>query len=116
MRKYVSGGFGVVWRGFLGGGLTNHDQPFWFLDTLRVGLRVSKRLPFCFFGFFDFIFGAVADEDGFAAPFDDYLYSMLCQLVSEDFDWRMRGGKAYVLALGYSIQVNLDFSLCEHVR
>ena len=56
------------------GELTNHDQPFWSLDTLGVGLRVSKGFPFCVFGFFDFVLGAVADEDGFAAPFDDYLY------------------------------------------
>ena len=99
-----------------GKGLTDHDQPFRFLNALRVGLGISKGFPFCLFGFFDFVFGAVANEDGFAAPFDDYLYSMLCQLLSRGINWGKRGGKAYVLALGYSIQVNLDFSLCEHVR
>ena len=52
---------------------TNHDQPFWLLDALRIGLRVSKAFPFGVFGLFDFVRGAVADEDGFAAPFDDYL-------------------------------------------
>ena len=86
------------------------------MDALRVWLRVSKRFPFCIFGFFDFVFGAVADEDGFAAPFDDYLCGILCQWLSRGIGWGKRGGKAYVLALGYSIQVNLDFSLCEHVR
>ena len=102
--------------GAVGGDFTNHDQPFWFLDAFRVGLGVSKGFPFCGFGFFDFVLGAVADEDGFAAPFDDYLYSILGQGLSRGVGWGMRGGKAYVLALGYSIQVNLDFSLCEHVR
>ena len=68
-------GFGAVWKGGWGG-YTNHDQPFWFLDPVGVGLGVSKRFPFCVFGHFDFVFGAVADEDGFAAPFDDYLYDI----------------------------------------
>ena len=98
------------------GGFTDHDQPFWFLDAVRVGLGVSKRFPFCIFGFFDFVFGAVADEDGFAAPFDDYLYDILCQWLSKVMSWGDIRGKAYVLALWYSVQVNLDLSLCEHVR
>lgn len=106
---YLEGGWG-------GEGLTNHDQPFWFLDTLGVRLGVSKSFPFCTFGFFDFVFGAVADEDGFAAPFDDYLYDLLGQWLSKEIGLGKRGGRAYVLALWYSSQVNLDFSLCEHVR
>ena len=103
-------GGGCFWEDF-----TNHDEPFWFLDTLGVGLGVSKSFPFCAFGFFDFVFGAVADEDGFAAPFDDYLYFILSQWLSGEIDWGKRAGEAYVFALWYSSQVNLDFSLCEHV-
>ncbi len=64
--------------------LTNHDQPFRFLDAVRIWLGVSERFPFCVFGFLDFVFGAVADEDGFAAPFDDYLYDILCQWLSKE--------------------------------
>lgn len=69
------------------GELTNHDQPFWFLDALGVGLGVSKSFPFCVFGFFDFVLGAVADEDGFAAPFDDYLYDLFVSMAGQG-DWR----------------------------
>jgi hypothetical protein len=52
---------------------TQHDEPLGFLDTVAVGLRVAQGFPFGVFCFFDFVLGAVADEDGFAAPFDDDL-------------------------------------------
>jgi hypothetical protein len=50
-----------------------HDEPFGLLDAVGVGLWVAQGFDFDGFGFFDFGVGAVADEDGFAAPFDDYL-------------------------------------------
>lgn len=50
-----------------------HDEPLGFLDTVVVGLRVAEGLDVYGAGVFDFRFGAVADEDGLAAPFDDYL-------------------------------------------
>ena len=50
-----------------------HDEPFRLLDTIGIGLRVAKFGDVDIFGFFDLVGGAVADEDGFAAPFDKYL-------------------------------------------
>lgn len=50
------------------------DQPFGPLDAVAVRLGVAQALPFGVFGRVDFVLGAVADEDGFAAPFDDDLF------------------------------------------
>jgi len=50
-----------------------HDEPLGLLDALTVGLRVAQSFPLCVFGFFDLGVGAVPDEDGLAAPFDDDL-------------------------------------------
>jgi hypothetical protein len=50
-----------------------HDEPFWSLDTVGVGLGVTQFRYIDASGFFDFIRGAVADEDRFAPPFDDDL-------------------------------------------
>jgi hypothetical protein len=52
-----------------------HDQPLRLLDAVGIGLRVAEGLDLDGLGVFDFGFGAVADEDGFAAPFDDYLFN-----------------------------------------
>lgn len=52
---------------------THHDEPLGLLDTVGVGLRVTQRLDFDGFGFLNLRGGAVADEDGFAAPFDEDL-------------------------------------------
>lgn len=52
---------------------TEHDEPVGLLHAVRVRLRVAQRLPLCGFGLVDLCARAVADEDGFAAPFDDYL-------------------------------------------
>ena len=50
-----------------------HDEPLWFLDTVLIALRVSQDVHFDVPRLGDFGFGAVADEDWFAAPFDDDL-------------------------------------------
>lgn len=52
---------------------TKHDEPLGFLDAVFVGLRVAEALGVYGAGVFDFRFGAVSDEDGLAAPFDDHL-------------------------------------------
>lgn len=52
---------------------TQHDEPFGLLDAVAVGLGVAQCFPFGVFGCFDLVFGAVADKDGFAAPFNDDL-------------------------------------------
>ena len=52
---------------------TKHNEPFGLLDTIAVGLRISERFPFDVLGVLDFVGGAMADEDGLAAPFDDDL-------------------------------------------
>ena len=69
-------GFAVEgWAGWgKGGECTDHYEPFRFLDAVGVWLWISQRFPFGVFGRFDFVGGAVADEDGLAAPFDDDLF------------------------------------------
>jgi hypothetical protein len=52
---------------------TNHDQPFWLLDTILIPLRVSQCLDLNVLGFLDLVCCAVADEDWLATPFDDDL-------------------------------------------
>lgn len=52
----------------------------------------------------------MADEDGLAAPFDDYLV-IVCQLQQI----RMGRDGVYVFALWDSSQVDFDFGLCENV-
>ena len=60
----------------------------------------------------------MADEDGLSAPFDDDLFpgakaistTVLQAVTVEKYEG------AYVLALGYGSQVNLDLCLREHVR
>jgi hypothetical protein len=50
-----------------------HDEPLGLLDTVGVGLWIAQGFDLDGFGIFDFGLGAVADEDGFATPFDDNL-------------------------------------------
>ena len=63
----------------------HHDEPFGFLDAVGIGLRVTEFRYVDGFGVFDFVGGAVADEDGFASPFDEDLCrghnvsDLLCQ-------------------------------------
>ena len=47
-----------------------HDQPLGPLDAVLVGLGVAQAGGVDRAGFLDFRLGSVADEDGFAAPFD----------------------------------------------
>ena len=97
---------------------TDHYEPFRLLDAVRVWLWISERFPFGVFGRFDFVGGAVADEDGLAAPFDDDLFpgAKAISTVALQAVTNGKNGAAYVLALGYGCQVNLDFCLREHVR
>ena len=55
-------------------GHTDHDQPLGLLDTIRIGLRVTQGLPVGLVRLVDLVLGAVADENGLAAPFDDHLF------------------------------------------
>ena len=70
---------------------TEHDEPFGLLDAIAIGLRISERFPLYGLGFLDLVGGAVADEDGLATPFDDYLWG---EGVSdgERFGWKEVGG------------------------
>ena len=52
---------------------TKHDQPLRVLDTVLVGLRVTKRGNLDVVGFIDLVLGTVTDEDGLATPLDDNL-------------------------------------------
>lgn len=57
---------------------TQHDQPFWLLYAVGVGLRIAKRLPLGVFGIFNFVLGTVTDENGLSSPLDDNLE--VCEL------------------------------------
>src|SRR3954454_22506171 len=50
-----------------------HDEPFWSLHPFGIGLGVTQLLYVDRFRLFDFVGGAVADEDRLASPFDNYL-------------------------------------------
>lgn len=50
-----------------------HDEPVRLLDAVRVGLRVTQRLPLCVFSLLDFVGGTVADKDWLAPPLDNDL-------------------------------------------
>ena len=60
-------------NGVNGGIRTKHNQPLGLLDTVRVGLGITERLPLCVLGLFDFVLGTVSDEYGLASPLDDDL-------------------------------------------
>lgn len=72
--------------------LTQHDEPFWLLDTVRVWLWISERLPLGVLGFLDLILGTVSDEDWLSSPLDDD-----------------------VLALWDSSEVNFDLGLSQNI-
>lgn len=50
-----------------------HDEPLGTLDAVGVRLGVAEGGHVDGVGLVDFVGGAVADEDGLAAPFDDDL-------------------------------------------
>lgn len=54
---------------------TQHNQPLGLLDPIFIWLWITEGLPVYFVGFVDLVLCPVADEDGLAAPFDDYLHS-----------------------------------------
>lgn len=53
--------------------LTQHDKPFWFLNSLLVRLRIAQCLPFCVLSVLDLALSSVTDKDRLASPFDDDL-------------------------------------------
>ena len=113
----VSGWVGWTKGGEERGECTDHYEPFRLLDAVRVWLWISQRFPFGVFGRFDFVGGAVADEDGLAAPFDDDLFPQGKAISTMELQAITVGknGGAYVLALGYGSQVNLNLCLRQHV-
>lgn len=54
---------------------TKHNQPLWFLDTIRIRLWVSEFVPVDLLSFLNLFFRAVANEHGLASPFDDDLFT-----------------------------------------
>ena len=68
-----------------------HDQPLGLLDAVSISLRVAQLADVDGFGLFDLGGGAVSDEDGLAAPFDDYLGSLDQGLGREGERWGERG-------------------------
>jgi hypothetical protein len=50
-----------------------HDEPFWSLHPVGIGLGVTQLSYVDGFRLFDFVGGAVADEHRLASPFDNYL-------------------------------------------
>lgn len=56
----------------------------------------------------------MADEDGFASPFDDdllfvFLAPNIPKVVTQKVD------NTYVFAFWDSLEIDLDFRLCEHI-
>lgn len=56
---------------------TKHNKPLRLLDTVLIRLRIAESLPVNVRRFLDLVAGAVTDEDGLAAPFDDDLFDGL---------------------------------------
>lgn len=52
---------------------TQHYKPFWFLDSVFVGLWVTESMPVKPFGVLDLVCCSMTDKDRFASPFDDDL-------------------------------------------
>ena len=52
---------------------TDHDKPLRLLDPVLVRLGISQLVPGFLLRRFNLVGGAMADEDGLAAPFDDDL-------------------------------------------
>jgi hypothetical protein len=50
---------------------TQHDEPLRLLDSVRIGLGVTERLPLGIVGLLDLFGGTVSDEDGLSSPLDD---------------------------------------------
>lgn len=50
---------------------TQHDEPLGLLDSVRVGLGVTERLPLGVLGLLDLVGGTVSNEDGLSSPLDD---------------------------------------------
>lgn len=118
---------------------TKHNKPFRLLNTVRIRLRIPETLPFGVFCFLDFVRGAVADENGFASPFDDNLYfvrerrgtrkkSQIRSLLDSPSNFSptlsrylqlkgMQGDKwnAYVFAFWDRRERNFNLGLGEHV-
>lgn len=53
---------------------TNHNQPFWLLDTVGIGLWVSQALDLDVLSLLDLISGTVTNEDWLSTPLDDDLF------------------------------------------
>ncbi len=62
----------TIWSKF-GLARTNHNQPFWLLDTVLIPLRIPQRLDLDVLGLLDLVCGAMADEDWLTTPFYDDL-------------------------------------------
>lgn len=52
---------------------SQHDKPLWLLNSVCVSLWIAERPDLDVVGLFDFGGCAVADKDGLATPFDDYV-------------------------------------------
>ena len=107
---------------------TEHNEPFGLLNAIAVRLRISKRFPFHILGVLDFVGGAVADEDGLTAPFDDYLgerdvrrgKSIIkvigCGLVDGvKGTWAKEISSAHIFAFWNGAEVDLNFGLGKDV-
>jgi hypothetical protein len=53
---------------------TNHDQPFWLLDTILIPLGIAQCFDLDVPGLLDVLGGSVSDKDWLASPFYNDLY------------------------------------------
>lgn len=97
---------------------TQHDKPLGLLDTVVIGLGITEGGNVNLVGLGNLVGGTVTDEDGLTTPLDDDLWvgREEVRLASAG----MAGGeiqdvRAYVLALGDGVKVDLDLGHGQNV-
>lgn len=63
-----------------------HYKPFWFLDSVFVGLWVAESMPVEAFSILDLVCCAMTNKDRLASPFDDDLETQIRPCIGGPFD------------------------------
>jgi hypothetical protein len=93
---------------------TQHDEPFWFLHPVGIGLGITQLSYIEGFRRLDFVGGAVADEHRLASPFDNDLErEKPCQWSGGS--WSEERRDSYVFAFRNCRQIDFDFGLGKHI-
>src|SRR5271154_547158 len=92
-----------------------HDEPFWSLHPVGIGLGITQLGYVDGFRVFDFVCGAVADEHRLASPFDNYLERAKVVSVVWFLSWSWERRYLYVFAFRNCRQIDFDFGLGKHI-